>query len=107
MQYDELPALIKGEPVQENKGKWKEIVSGNNLSSGLTWNLGSGACEIWSNDLSEEYVDFNQERVMAKVEESKRKASILVEALPYVRCAADPFSWSSTGEVSWTRPIPK
>ena len=60
MHYDEVPALIKGEPVQENKGKWKEIVSGKQFAIGLDLNLGSGACEIWSNDLSEEYVDFNK-----------------------------------------------
>lgn len=60
MQYDKVPALIKGEPVQENKGKWKEIVSGKQFVIGLDLNLGSGACEIWSNDLSEEYVDFNK-----------------------------------------------
>ena len=60
MHYDEVPALIKGQPVHENKGNWKEIVSGNQFLIGLDLNLGSGACEIWSNDLSEEYVDFNK-----------------------------------------------
>lgn len=60
MQYDEVPALIKGEPVHENKGKWKEIVSGKQFSIKLELNLGSGESEIWSNDLSEEYVNFNK-----------------------------------------------
>ena len=52
--------MIKGEPVHENKGKWKEIVSGKQFSIKLELNLGSGESEIWSNDLSEEYVNFNK-----------------------------------------------
>jgi N-acetylglutamate synthase/N-acetylornithine aminotransferase len=60
MQYDEVPALIKGEPVQENKEQWKEIVSSKEFCISLDLNLGQGVCEIWSNDLSEEYVNFNK-----------------------------------------------
>jgi glutamate N-acetyltransferase/amino-acid N-acetyltransferase len=60
MFYDEVPALVKGEPVQENKGKWKESVSGKQFSIRIDLNLGSGQSEIWSNDLSEEYVNFNK-----------------------------------------------
>jgi glutamate N-acetyltransferase/amino-acid N-acetyltransferase len=60
MQYDDVPALTKGEPLQENKGRWKDIVSGKQFSIRLELNLGSGESEIWSNDLSEEYVNFNK-----------------------------------------------
>ena len=60
MQYDDVPALIKGEPVQENKGRWKEIVSSKEFCINLDLNLGPGESEIWSNDLSEEYVNFNK-----------------------------------------------
>ena len=60
MQYDEVPALTKGEPIQENKDRWKEIVSSKEFCISLDLNLGTGVCEIWSNDLSEEYVNFNK-----------------------------------------------
>jgi len=60
MRYDEVPALTKGEPVQENKDRWKEIVSSREFCISLDLNLGQGECEIWSNDLSEEYVNFNK-----------------------------------------------
>ena len=55
-----MPALAKGEPVQENNRRWKEIVSSKEFSIALDLNLGPGECEIWSNDLSEEYVNFNK-----------------------------------------------
>jgi glutamate N-acetyltransferase / amino-acid N-acetyltransferase len=60
MQYDEVPALRKGEPVQENRDRWKEIVSAKEFCISLNLNAGSGESEIWSNDLSEEYVNFNK-----------------------------------------------
>ena len=60
MHYDEVPALSKGEPVQENKDRWKNVVSAKDFSISLDLNLGNGESEIWSNDLSEEYVNFNK-----------------------------------------------
>ena len=60
MHYDDVPALSKGEPVQENKDRWKNIVSAKDFSISLDLNLGNGESEIWSNDLSEEYVNFNK-----------------------------------------------
>ena len=105
MHYDEVPALIKGEPVQENKGKWKEIVSGKQFLIGLDLNLGSGACEIWSNDLSERCVIST--RASDGQGRGKQTESAFCRGSSFVRAFADPFSWSSTGEVSWTRPIPK
>jgi glutamate N-acetyltransferase/amino-acid N-acetyltransferase len=60
MHYDDVPALNKGEPVQENKDRWKDVVSAKDFSISLNLNLGSGESEIWSNDLSEEYVNFNK-----------------------------------------------
>jgi glutamate N-acetyltransferase/amino-acid N-acetyltransferase len=60
MHYDDVPALSKGEPVQENKDRWKGVVSAKDFSISLDLNLGNGESEIWSNDLSEEYVNFNK-----------------------------------------------
>jgi N-acetylglutamate synthase/N-acetylornithine aminotransferase len=55
-----VAALRKGEPVHNNKTQWKEIVSQSAFSITLDLNQGTGEAEIWSNDLSEEYVNFNK-----------------------------------------------
>ena len=52
--------LIQGVPLIENKTMWKEIVSSDEFSIILNLNMGEAAGEIWSNDLSEEYVNFNK-----------------------------------------------
>ena len=62
MFYNESPVLSKRvQPlVIENKAKWKEIVSAKEFSIILELNMGNAVGEIWSNDLSEEYVNFNK-----------------------------------------------
>tara|TARA_A100001015_G_C15042944_1_gene741122 strand:+ start:3966 stop:5186 length:1221 start_codon:yes stop_codon:yes gene_type:complete len=60
MLYDEVPVLKNGEPVLVNKGTWKEIVSKKEFSITLDLKLSGGSFEIWTNDLSEEYVNFNK-----------------------------------------------
>ena len=60
LNYNEVPALKKGEPIVGNKSRWKEIVSGKNFTITLNLNQGKGTGEIWTNDLSEEYVNFNK-----------------------------------------------
>ena len=58
--YDKIPVLLQGEPVISNKSQWKEIVTKNSFSIKLNLNLGDAKSEIWTNDLSEEYVNFNK-----------------------------------------------
>ncbi len=60
LHYNDIPALINGEPQVGNKSQWKEIVSGKEFSITLHLNMGKASGEIWSNDLSEEYVNFNK-----------------------------------------------
>lgn len=60
LHYDDVPVLIKGEHQVGNKSQWKEIVSGKEFSITLHMNMGKAYSEIWSNDLSEEYVNFNK-----------------------------------------------
>jgi glutamate N-acetyltransferase/amino-acid N-acetyltransferase len=60
LHYNDIPALINGEPQVANKSQWKEIVSGKEFSITLHLNMGKASGEIWSNDLSEEYVNFNK-----------------------------------------------
>jgi glutamate N-acetyltransferase/amino-acid N-acetyltransferase len=60
MFYNETPVLLNGIPLIENKTSWKEIVSSKEFTISLELNMGEAEGEIWSNDLSEEYVNFNK-----------------------------------------------
>ena len=60
MFYNETPVLSKGTPLIENKANWKKIVSSDEFTVTLDLNMGRAEGEIWSNDLSEEYVNFNK-----------------------------------------------
>ena len=60
MHYNETIVLAQGSPLIENKTKWKEIVLSDEFSISLNLNMGEAYGEIWSNDLSEEYVNFNK-----------------------------------------------
>ena len=60
MFYNQVPVLQKGEPIESNKSQWKEIVSKRTFNITVDLNLGGGNAEIWTNDLSEEYVNFNK-----------------------------------------------
>ncbi len=60
MHYNDTPALENGRPIVKNKSRWKEIVSADEFSISLHLGMGEAEGEIWSNDLSEEYVNFNK-----------------------------------------------
>lgn len=60
LSYNEVPAVEKGKPFPMNKAKWKEIVSQKAFEIKINLNLGKGSAIIWSNDLSEEYVNYNK-----------------------------------------------
>lgn len=60
MRYDDVEVLQKGEPIESNKAQWKEIVARPSFSITLDLNMGAGGAEVWTNDLSEEYVAFNK-----------------------------------------------
>ena len=53
-------ALIDGQPLPANKSQWKEIVSKKEFTITLDLKMKKGTAEIWTNDLSEEYVNFNK-----------------------------------------------
>jgi glutamate N-acetyltransferase/amino-acid N-acetyltransferase len=58
--YDEVPALIKGVPQDENLPQWKEIVSKNRFRITINLNQGSESFRLLTSDLSEAYVHFNK-----------------------------------------------
>ena len=60
LHYKDVMVLKKGDPQVGNKSDWKEIVSDKEFSITLHLNMGKSSCEIWTNDLSEEYVNFNK-----------------------------------------------
>ena len=60
LHYNHIPALEKGEPIVGNKSQWKAEVSAKQFTITLNLNQGDAEGEIWSNDVSEEYVNFNK-----------------------------------------------
>jgi glutamate N-acetyltransferase/amino-acid N-acetyltransferase len=60
LSYNEVPAVEMGKPLTMNKAKWKEIVSQKAFEIKIHLHMGEGSAIIWSNDLSEEYVNYNK-----------------------------------------------
>ena len=58
--YNEVPALIKGVPQDENLDRWKEIAARNRFRITLNLNQGYAKYRLLTSDLSEAYVDFNK-----------------------------------------------
>ncbi len=58
--YNDVPALVAGNPVPENKPKWKEIVSKPRFTIRIDMNQGDGSFRLRASDLTEGYVDFNK-----------------------------------------------
>lgn len=58
--YDNVQVLDKGQPLHENKEKWKKIVSKKEFTIEMILNQGDCEEAILSTDLSEAYVDFNK-----------------------------------------------
>ena len=60
LSYNEVPAVVKGKPIVKNKLKWDEVVSQKEFTIKINLNLGKASAILWSNDLSEEYVNYNK-----------------------------------------------
>jgi len=58
--YEEVPALVSGTPLPENKPLWKRIVCKPRFTIHINLNLGKGAFRLRATDLTEGYVDFNK-----------------------------------------------
>jgi len=58
--YDDVPALVSGNPIPENKPKWKEVVSKPRFSIKIDLHQGEGSFRLRASDLTEGYVDFNK-----------------------------------------------
>lgn len=60
LSYNDIPAVKKGNPLPTNKPKWKEVVSEKSFIIKINLNSGAGSSFLWTNDLSEEYVNYNK-----------------------------------------------
>ncbi len=60
MDYDEVPVLRGGVPVEENLPQWKEVVAQREFALHLDLGMGKARFSLLTADLTEGYVDFNK-----------------------------------------------
>lgn len=60
--YGDTPAVVAGEPVPQNRAKWKEIVQSSRFTITIRLNVpgGEGKFRLLATDLTESYVRFNK-----------------------------------------------
>jgi glutamate N-acetyltransferase/amino-acid N-acetyltransferase len=58
--YDDALALVSGDPIPNNKPKWKEVVSQSRFTIKIDMHQGDGIYRLRASDLTEGYVDFNK-----------------------------------------------
>ena len=58
--YEDVPALVSGTPIPENKPRWKEVVSKRRFAIKINLKSGAAAYRLRASDLTEGYVDFNK-----------------------------------------------
>lgn len=58
--YGDVPALVSGTPIPENKPKWKVVVKERRFSIHINLHAGEGSYRLRASDLTEGYVDFNK-----------------------------------------------
>ena len=60
LDYDGIPVLKAGQPIDENKALWREVVAKKTFSINLNLNLGPAEESILASDLTDGYVNFNK-----------------------------------------------
>ncbi len=58
--YGDVPALVSGNPIPENKPKWKEVVAARRFTISIDLHQGSAGYRLRATDLTEGYVNFNK-----------------------------------------------
>ncbi len=58
--YNDVPAVIGGRPLPENKPRWKEIVKARQFSVRLNLHLGDAHYRLLASDLTDGYVNYNK-----------------------------------------------
>ncbi len=60
IRYNDIPALVDGRPIPENKPAWKQEVKARRFTITMTLGLGAADYTLLATDLSEAYVNFNK-----------------------------------------------
>ena len=58
--YDDVPAVLGGKPLPENKPKWKQVVKAARFAVRLKLNLGAAKFRLLAADLTDGYVNYNK-----------------------------------------------
>jgi glutamate N-acetyltransferase/amino-acid N-acetyltransferase len=58
--YDDVPAVLGGKPLPENKPKWKQVVKAARFVVRLKLNLGDAKFRLMAADLTDGYVNYNK-----------------------------------------------
>lgn len=58
--YDQIPAVLAGRPLPENKPQWKQIVKAARFTVRLDLHLGAGRFRLLAADLTDGYVNYNK-----------------------------------------------
>jgi len=58
--YEDVPAVIQGRPLPENKPRWKQVVKARRFAVRLNLNLGDAQFRLLAADLTDGYVNYNK-----------------------------------------------
>jgi len=58
--YDDVPAVVGGKPLPENKPRWKAVVTQRRFAVRIHLHLGEATFRLLTTDLSEAYVNYNK-----------------------------------------------
>jgi glutamate N-acetyltransferase/amino-acid N-acetyltransferase len=58
--YDDVPAVLGGKPLPENKPQWKQVVKAARFAVRLKLNLGDAKFRLLAADLTDGYVNYNK-----------------------------------------------
>ena len=58
--YDDVPAVLGGRPLPENKPRWKQVVKAARFAVRLRLNLGEARYRLLAADLTDGYVNYNK-----------------------------------------------
>ena len=58
--YDDVPAVLGGKPLPENKPRWKQVVKAARFTVRLRLNLGEARFRLLAADLTDGYVNYNK-----------------------------------------------
>ena len=58
--YDDVPAVLGGRPLPENKPRWKQVVQAARFAVRLKLNLGDAKFRLLAADLTDGYVNYNK-----------------------------------------------